>query len=106
MKLLYITNTKIPSKKANTYQSFQMASAFNDEIDDFEFLVANRHNDEFKIEDFINLVKPILKSKNINKILTISDFHFYKEFIKKYGTIMDLDVDEIIKKYIDDLILR
>ncbi|WP_066161424.1 P-loop NTPase family protein [Aliarcobacter skirrowii] len=60
----------------------------------------------YKIEDFINLVKPILKSKNINKILTISDFHFYKEFIKKYGIISDLDVDEIIKKYIDDLILR
>lgn len=60
----------------------------------------------YKIEDFIKLVKPILKSENINKILTISDFHYYKEFIEKYDNIADFDVDCIIKKYIDDLILR
>jgi uncharacterized protein YkuJ len=42
MKLLYVTNTRIPSKKANSYQSLQMADNFCRYISNFEFLVADR----------------------------------------------------------------
>jgi len=69
MKLLYITNTRIPSKKANSYQSMQMADNFCNIVDDFEFIVANRYNDEFV--DFKDDIYKFYNVKNRFKIIKL-----------------------------------
>jgi glycosyltransferase involved in cell wall biosynthesis len=43
-KLIYITNTRIPSEKANSYQSMQMCNSFAKIYDEVEMWVPNLHN--------------------------------------------------------------
>lgn len=43
------------------------------------------HSDfSFTRENFIDIVKPFLISDDIHKVLNLSDFHFFVDFIKKY----------------------
>ena len=65
------------------------------------------HSDfSFTRENFIDIVKPFLISDDIHKVLNLSDFHFFVDFIKKYENIDSIIIDNTIKKYIDDIILR
>ncbi len=43
-KLIYITNTRVPSEKANTYQSMQMCNSFAKVYDEVEMWVPNGIN--------------------------------------------------------------
>ena len=43
-KLIYISNARIPSDKANTYQSFVMCEAFSKYFNKLEFWFAKRKN--------------------------------------------------------------
>jgi hypothetical protein len=47
-----------------------------------------------------------LISDDIHKVLNLSDFHFFVDFIKKYENIDSIIIDNTIKKYIDEIILR
>jgi glycosyltransferase involved in cell wall biosynthesis len=78
MKLLYVTNTRIPSKKANSYQSLQMADNFCRYISNFEFLVADRKfNYEFDDIDNINIFQFYkLKNKFLIKKISCIDSEF------------------------------
>ena len=44
MKLIYITNTRIPSEKANSYQSMQMCSSFSKIFDEVELWTGKARN--------------------------------------------------------------
>lgn len=44
MKLIYISNTRIPSEKANTYQSMVMCEAFSQYFDEVEFWYPDMRN--------------------------------------------------------------
>ena len=46
MKLIYISNTRIPSEKANTYQSMVMCEAFSKYFEKVEFWYPKRNNTE------------------------------------------------------------
>lgn len=61
-KLIYITNTRIPSEKANSYQSMQMCNSFAKGFDEVEMWVPNiRNTAEMnkvkKVYDFYNVKK-------------------------------------------------
>ena len=43
-KLIYITNTRVPSEKANTYQSMQMCNSFAKVYDEVQMWVPNGIN--------------------------------------------------------------
>jgi glycosyltransferase involved in cell wall biosynthesis len=43
-KLIYITNTRVPSERANTYQTMQMCSVFSEQFDSLELWVPDGIN--------------------------------------------------------------
>ena len=54
MNLIYISNTRIPSEKANTYQSMVMCESFAKQVDSVEFWYPNMRNSQA-----MNIVKDI-----------------------------------------------
>jgi glycosyltransferase involved in cell wall biosynthesis len=72
-KLIYITNTRLPSEKANTYQSMQMCNSFSKVYEDMEMWVPNGINTkEMKpYEDDPYGFYGIEKTFEIKKLLTI-----------------------------------
>lgn len=58
----------------------------------------------FTIENFIDEVKPFLISEDIHGVLNLGDFHFFVDFIEKYENIDSTIIENIIKKYIDEII--
>ena len=66
MKLIYITNTRLPSEKANSYQSMQMCYSFSKAFDKVE-LWTGRCNNTKKLSD----IKDIFGYYNLEKNFTI-----------------------------------
>ena len=83
MKLIYISNTRIPSEKANTSQSFFMCEAFSDNFEEVVFFFPNRKNSDMisKIEDPFNYYS-VKKSFKLIKILCY-DFVFIIKYSAK-----------------------
>lgn len=63
-------------------------------------------NFKYTRENFIDEVKPFLISSDVHKVLNLGDFHFFVDFVKKYENIDSIIIDDTIKKYIDEMILR
>ncbi len=78
-KLHYITNTRIPSSKANTYQSFQVCSTLSKAGLNVEFLYPNR-----KVEKGFEGVDPFVFYNTENNFLLkkikVFDFHILNKF--------------------------
>ena len=86
MNIIYISNTRIPSEKANTYQSMVMCEAFANNNCDIEFWYPNMRNSEAmeKIDDpykFYNISK-IFKTIKIGCI--DSDILYENTKLHKY----------------------
>lgn len=47
MNLIYMSNARVPSEKANTYQSFCMCEAFSKQVENIVFWYAKRINPDF-----------------------------------------------------------
>lgn len=60
----------------------------------------------YTIKDFIDEAKQFLISSDIHKVLNLGDFHFFVDFVTKYENIDLTVIDNTIKKYIDEIILR
>ena len=76
MKLIYITNTRLPSEKANSYQSMQMCYSFSKVFDEVELWTGrSRNTKEFdRIEDIFGYY-------NINKTFSVRKFFQYDSVI-------------------------
>ena len=68
-KLIYITNTRLPSEKANSYQSMQMCHSFSKAFNKVELWVG-RCNNTKKLSD----IKDIFGYYNLEKNFTIRSF--------------------------------
>ncbi|TLP37776.1 glycosyltransferase [Arcobacter arenosus] len=84
-KIIYITNTRVPSEKANTYQSMQMCNSFSKLYDEVQMWVPNGINTkEMKnYEDDPYSFYGIKKNFEINKLFTINYWwiHNLNQFI-------------------------
>jgi len=63
MKLIYITNTRLPSEKANSIQSIEMCKSFSNFFETVELWTSNVKNkplDYKKISNFYNIRNPYL----------------------------------------------
>jgi glycosyltransferase involved in cell wall biosynthesis len=69
MKLIYITNTRLPSEKANSYQSMQMCSSFAREFKEVELWTGKAHNTKEMVQ-----IENIFKFYNINNNFSIKKF--------------------------------
>ncbi len=69
MTLIYITNTRLPSEKANSYQSMQMCHHFAKHFDSVELWIPKAHNTEE-----LNQVNDIYSFYNIKKNFVIKRF--------------------------------
>jgi len=69
MKLIYITNTRLPSEKANSYQSMQMCYSFSKVFDEVELWTGRARN----IEEFNN-IKNVFDYYNIKATFSIKRF--------------------------------
>jgi len=74
MKLIYITNTRLPSEKANSIQSIEMCKSFSNFFGTVELWTTNAQNkplDYKKISVFYNIRKPFLikQIKNFDSTL-------------------------------------
>jgi glycosyltransferase involved in cell wall biosynthesis len=74
MKLIYISNTRVPSEKANTYQSIQMCNSFAKNYEEVQMWVPNGINtDEMKqYEDNPYSFYGIENTFEIKKLFTIN----------------------------------
>jgi len=80
VNLIYISNTRIPSEKANTYQSMLMCEAFSQSFEAVKFWYPNMRNTEA-----MNRVQDAFEFYNVEKCFEIetidcvdSDFLFYR----------------------------
>ena len=69
MKLIYITNTRLPSEKANSYQSMQMCYSFSKVFDEVELWTGKARNTKE-----LEKVKDVFKYYNIEKTFLIRNF--------------------------------
>lgn len=78
-RLYYITNTRIPSSKANTYQSFQVCSTLSEVGLNVEFLYPNR-----KVEKGFENIDPFIfyntKNNFLLKQIKVFDFYILNKF--------------------------
>jgi len=81
MKLIYITNTRLPSEKANSYQSVQMCNSFSKIFKNVEMWVPKAHNTpEFSdIEDIYSFYN-VEKNFKIRKF-----FQFDSKILGKFN---------------------
>lgn len=79
MKLIYISNTRIPSEKANTYQSMVMCDAFSKYFNSVEFWYPKRNNTKEmeKISDPFSFYE-INNSFKLKKVLSLDFIYLYK----------------------------
>jgi len=71
MKLIYITNTRLPSEKANSYQSVQMCNSFASEFEEVELWTGKAHN-----------TKEMLQIDNIFEFYNIEQNFLIKTFFQ------------------------
>lgn len=76
MKLIYITNTRLPSEKANSYQSMQMCSSFSKVFDEVELWTGRARN----TKEFSS-IKNIFDYYNVEKTFSIKVFFQFDSFI-------------------------
>ena len=69
MKLIYITNTRLPSEKANSYQSMQMCSSFSKYFDEVELWTGRGRNTKEMSE-----IKDVFEHYNIGESFLIRKF--------------------------------
>jgi len=69
VKLIYITNTRLPSEKANSYQSMQMCYSFSKVFDEVELWTGKARNTKE-----LEKVKDVFKYYNIEKTFLIRNF--------------------------------
>lgn len=69
MKLIYISNTRLPSEKANSYQTMQMCSSFSKVFDEVELWTGKARN-----TPELNEVRDIYGYYNIQKSFSIRNF--------------------------------
>lgn len=69
MKLIYITNTRLPSEKANSLQSMKMCSSFSKLFDEVELWTGKAHNTRE-----LSQIKDIFEYYNIEKTFLIRRF--------------------------------
>lgn len=69
MKLIYITNTRLPSEKANSYQSMQMCSSFAKYFDKVELWTGKGNN-----TDELTAIKDIFQYYNVKKSFVVRRF--------------------------------
>ena len=79
MKLIYITNTRLPSEKANSYQSMQMCSSFSKFFDEVELWTGKAHNTKELRE-----IKDVFDYYNIGKTFLIRKFFQFDSIILRY----------------------
>ncbi|AZV47327.1 hypothetical protein C3L23_08590 [Nautilia sp. PV-1] len=58
----------------------------------------------YTIEDFIKDIKPILEKENVSEILSLSEYHFFVNFVEKYDKFDSEKIEKTIKKYIDKIV--
>jgi glycosyltransferase involved in cell wall biosynthesis len=68
-KLIYISNTRLPSEKANSYQTMQMCNSFSKVFDDVELWTGKSRNTEE-----LNRIKDVYKYYNIQETFAIRRF--------------------------------
>jgi glycosyltransferase involved in cell wall biosynthesis len=76
MKLIYITNTRIPSEKANSYQSMQMCSSFSIFFDKVELWTGKARNTKELSE-----IKDVFKYYNVKETFYIKRFFQFDSLI-------------------------
>ena len=69
MKLIYITNTRFPSEKANSYQSMQMCYSFSEYFNEVELWTGRARN-----TNELNAIKNIFEYYNVKKTFVIRKF--------------------------------
>ena len=69
MKLIYITNTRLPSEKANSYQSMQMCNSFSIIFDKVELWTGKARNTKE-----LSQIKNIFEYYNVNETFYIKRF--------------------------------
>ena len=79
MKLIYITNTRLPSEKANSYQSMQMCSSFSKYFDEVELWTGRGRNTKELSE-----IKDVFEYYNIGKSFLIRKFFQFDSIILGY----------------------
>ena len=79
MKLIYITNTRLPSEKANSYQSIQMCSSFSKYFDEVELWTGKARNTKELSE-----IKDIFGYYNLKKSFLIRKFFQFDSIILRY----------------------
>ena len=79
MKLIYITNTRLPSEKANSYQSMQMCSSFSKIFDEVELWTGKARNTSDLSE-----IKDVFEYYNIKKIFHIRKFFQFDSKVLGY----------------------
>jgi glycosyltransferase involved in cell wall biosynthesis len=68
-KILYISNTRLPSEKANSYQTMQMCNSFSKIFDEVEFWTGKSHNTK-ELES----IKDVFGFYNIKETFKIRKF--------------------------------
>ena len=76
MKLIYITNIRLPSEKANSYQSMQMCSSFSKYFDEVELWTGKARNTKELGE-----IKDVFGYYNIRKTFFIRKFFQFDSII-------------------------
>jgi glycosyltransferase involved in cell wall biosynthesis len=84
MKLIYITNTRIPSEKANSYQSMQMCSSLAKYFDEVELWTG--------------------KSKNHKKFRAINDIFGYYNLKENFTIRKFFQFDSTILRYLNEFV--
>ena len=80
-KLIYITNTRLPSEKANSYQSIQMCDSFSKVFKEVEIWVPQAHNTKE-----LSKVTDIYAYYCVNKSFQIKKFfQFDSKKLKKFN---------------------
>ena len=79
MKLIYITNTRLPSEKANSYQSMQMCSSFSKMFDEVELWTGKARNTRELSE-----IKDVFEYYNIEKSFLIRKFFQFDSMVLGY----------------------
>lgn len=100
-KLIYITNTRVPSEKANTYQSIQMCNSFAKIYDEVQMWVPNGINTKEmkKYEDDPYSFYGIEKTFEIRKLFTIDYWwiHNLNQFVWSNLAAVTFAVSVLIK---------
>jgi glycosyltransferase involved in cell wall biosynthesis len=79
MKLIYITNTRLPSEKANSYQSMQMCSSLAKYFDEVELWTGlSKNHKKFRA------IKDIFGYYNLKNNFTIKRFFQFDSVILRY----------------------